>query len=92
MGKFIFRGKDSGVFYGEQVSVNGQHAVIKNSRKIYHWDGANCLEQLSVEGTKKPENCRFTIENDNEIYDLVQKLPVSELAQKNLDEVKIWKI
>ena len=47
MNKFLFRCDRSGVFYGELVERNGREAKIKNARKIFYWQGAACLEQLS---------------------------------------------
>lgn len=93
MSKCIFRCDRSGVFYGELVSREGQTAVIKNVRKLYQWYGANCLEQLAMEGTKKPDDCRFTMVVDEiEVYDLIQKLPCTDIAVASIEGVAIWKI
>lgn len=91
--KFLFRGKDSGVFYGELEEQYGQTVKIKNARKIYYWEGANCLEQLAMEGTKKPYECKFTMTVDwIEVYDLIQLLPCSALAIESIEGVQEWKI
>ena len=93
MSKCIFRCDRSGVFYGEEVSRDGQTAVIKNARKLYRWHGANCAEQLAMEGTKSPDNCRFTmVVTEIEVYDLIQKIPCSDIAIKSIEEVAEWKI
>lgn len=91
--KCIFRGKDSGVFYGEEFKIEGQKATIKNSRNIFYWDGATRLEQLATDGTKNPNNCKFTqAVNIMEIYDLIQKIPCTDEAIKSIEGVKEWKI
>jgi hypothetical protein len=93
MEKYLFRCDRSGVFYGEKVLIEGQRAIIKNARKIYYWDGANCLEQLSAEGTKRPHNCKFTMTVDTiEVFDLIQLLKCTEEAIKSIDGVKEWKL
>jgi hypothetical protein len=92
MEKYLFRCDRSGVFYGEKVEIEGQRAVIKNARKIYYWNGANCLEQLSVEGTKTPLDCKFTIKVDSiEVFDLIQILKCTDIAIESIEGVKEWK-
>lgn len=91
--KYLVRCDRSGVFYGELVELEGRRAKIKNARKIYYWDGANCLEQLAMEGTKEPDNCKFTmIVDEIEVFDLIQLLSCSHDAIKNIEAVKEWKM
>jgi hypothetical protein len=93
MNKFLFRGDRSGVFYGELVEREGQRAKIRNARKIYYWNGAACLEQLSAEGTNKPNDCKFTMAVDEiEIYDLIQLLPCTDKSIESIEGVKEWKM
>ena len=93
MNKFLFRGDRSGVFYGELVEREGQRAKIRNARKIYYWDGAACLEQLSAEGTNKPNNCKFTMAVvEIEIYDLIQLLPCTDKSIESIEGVSEWKM
>lgn len=90
--KYLVRCDRSGVFYGTLVEVEGQRAKIQDARKIYYWDGANCLEQLAVEGTKKPDKCKFTVVvNEIEVFDLIQLLPCTEQAINNIEGVREWK-
>lgn len=93
MEKYLFRCDRSGVFYGEKVEIEGQRAKIKNARKIYYWAGANCLEQLSAEGTQSPDECKFTMCVDEvEVYDLIQSIKCTDIAVKSIEGVKEWKI
>ena len=90
--KYLVRCDRSGVFYGTLVELEGQRAKIKNVRKIYYWDGANCLEQLAMEGTKNPNNCKFTMSVDEiEVFDLIQLLPCTVEAIEIIEEVREWK-
>ena len=92
MEKFLFRCDRSGVFYGEKVEIEGQRAKIGNARKIYYWEGANCLEQLSLDGTARPDNCKFTVAVEyTEVFDFIQLLPCTQKAIESLDGVKEWR-
>jgi hypothetical protein len=91
--KYLVRCDRSGVFYGTLVELEGTHALIKNARKIYYWEGAACLEQLSAEGTKKPDECRFTMLVDEiEVTDVMQLLKCTSESIKSIEGVKEWKI
>ena len=91
--KYLIRCDRSGVFYGTLVEVEGTRARIENARKIYRWDGAACLEQLSAEGTKKPGDCKFTMTVDEiEVLDLIQLLPCTSEAIQSIEAVLEWKI
>ena len=90
--KYLVRCDRRGVFYGTLVELEGQRAKLINVRKIFYWDGANCLEQLAMEGTKNPERCKITmIVKEIEIFDLIQLLPCSNSAIGNIEKVKEWK-
>jgi len=92
MEKCIVRCDRSGVFFGEIVEIEGQRCRLKNVRKLYFWVGANCLEQLCMEGTKFPEGCKFTMKViEIEVYDMIQKLRCTEKAISNIEGVPIWK-
>ena len=91
--KCIVRGKDSGVFYGELVSIDGTVAELKNYRKLYRWEGATAVEGLAMYGTKRPESCRFTLFVDaGTIFDMVQCIPCTDVAKTSIEGVKIWTI
>ncbi len=90
--KYLVRCDRSGVFYGTLVELEGQRAKIKDARKIFYWDGASCLEQLAMEGTKTPERCKFTmIVDEIEVFDLIQLLACTVNAITNIEKVKEWK-
>jgi hypothetical protein len=91
--KYLVRCDRSGVFYGELVEIEGQRAKLINARKIYYWHGAACLEQLAMEGTKKPDKCKFTVVvNEIEVFDLIQLLLCTENAISSIEAVAEWKI
>jgi hypothetical protein len=90
--KYIVRGEKSGVFYGEIANRVGQEVTMTNVRQIWSWYGAAALPQLALEGTNRPDDCKFTVTLDElTILDCVEFIPCSEVAVKSLDSVKEWK-
>ena len=91
--KFIVRCDRSGVFYGEIASRNGREVEMTNVRQIWYWDGAATLMQLASEGTKKPNNCKFTVEVESlQVLDAIEIIPCTDKAIDSIDSVKVWKI
>jgi len=96
MERCIIRSYGAGVFLGyvaKQTSeINGVNVVAKQAKRIHYWDGACSLTQLALEGTKSGNNCRITEPVDSQfIANVIEIIPVTEKAGKNIDEVKIWK-
>lgn len=90
--KVIVRGDRSGVEFGTLVEYKGSEVTLHNARRIWYWDGAATLSQLATNGTKKPENCRFTVYVDSiTILDAVEIIPCTNEAIKSIEEVKEWK-
>jgi hypothetical protein len=88
----IVRTDSAGVFAGYIESMNGQHVVMKNARRIWYWEGAASLSQLAMEGTKKPEECKFPCEVDRvELLQVIEILDVTDKAKKSIENVPVWK-
>lgn len=91
--KVIIRGEMSGVFYGTLADRNGREVELTNCRRIWYWDGAASISQLAAEGTKEPDNCKFTVSvNEIIITDAIEIIPCTEEAIKSIEGVGIWKI
>ena len=87
----IIRGDRSGVFAGYLESRKGQEVILKNARRIWYWDGASSLSQLAMEGTSKPENCKFPCEVKKvQILDAIEVIDCTEKARKSIKSVNIW--
>lgn len=88
----IVRTYSAGVFAGYVKSENGQDAELLNARRIWYWDGAASLSQLAVDGTSKPQNCKFPCEVETvRLKQVIEIIPCTEKAKKSIAEVKIWK-
>lgn len=89
----IVRTYSAGVFAGTIESRNGKGVVMSNARRLWYWDGAASLSQLAMEGTKKPENCKFPCEVDRlELIEVIEILDTTEVAEKSIKAVPVWKL
>ena len=90
--KVIIRGDRSGVEFGELVEQNGSVVTLKNARRLWYWAGAASLSQLAMDGTKRPQDCKFTVTvNSITILDAVEIIPCTDKAIKSIEEVDEWK-
>ncbi len=93
---FMVRSYAAGVFYGEIESkkheVSGLVVTMKNARRVWYWSGAASLSQLAMEGTTKPNDCKFPAPVTSvELMNVVEILPITDAALKILNGVKAWK-
>lgn len=92
----IIRTHSAGVWIGQIKTLNGSIAVITNARRLWYWSGAASLSQLAIEGTKRPNDCKFTmtITDEDGVYlpQVIEVLPCTKEAVDNINSVKIWKI
>lgn len=88
----IVRGESSGVFYGTLKEKNGREVTLNRCRRIWYWDGAASISQLAVDGTSKPESCKFTVYVDSiSILDAIEIIPVTSKAIESIESVDSWK-
>lgn len=91
--KVIIRSDRAGVFFGTLVAKEGTEVELENCRRIWYWDGAASISQLAVDGTAKPDNCKFTVTvSEIIITDVIEIIPCTEKAIKSIESVKVWQI
>lgn len=87
----IARTYSAGVFAGHLKKREGKEITLQNARRIWYWDGAASLSQLSVSGTNKPQNCKFAVPVDEVLLtELIELLPCTKKAEENIKGVKEW--
>lgn len=87
----IVRTYSAGVFAGELESRTGQEVVLRNARRIWYWMGAASLSQLAMEGTSRPDKCKFPIAVDRvELLQAIEILDVTDVARVSIEGVPIW--
>lgn len=94
--KVIIRANRAGVFYGtlkeKTATPAGVEVVLTNSRRLWYWKGAASLSQLAIEGTKNPEDCKFTVVvHEHNILDVIEVIPCTDEAIKSIESVPVWK-
>lgn len=88
----IVRTYSAGVFAGYIESRNGREVVMRNARRLWMWAGAASLSQLAMEGTSKPDECKFPCAVDKvELLEVIEILDCTEKAFKSIKEVPVWK-
>lgn len=89
---YIVRGDRSGVFFGRINYQDGKEVQMNDARCIWYWDGAASIMELAISGTKKPNNCKFTVRVEElTIIDAIEIIPCSEEATAIIKAVKEWK-
>ncbi len=87
----IVRTYSAGVFAGYLKSRDGKEVEMINARRLWYWSGASSLSQLSMEGTKEPDNCKFPcMVNSVILTESIEILPCTEQAKLSIEKVRVW--
>jgi hypothetical protein len=87
----ICRTYSAGVFAGVLKSREGKEVVLTDARRIWYWDGAASLSQLAIDGTSKPNNCKFP-DSVAEVLltEVIEIIPTTKKAQASIAAVPVW--
>jgi len=89
----IIRTYSSGCFAGyiDRNRENQKEATVKQARRLWYWNGAASLSQLSVDGVSKPEDCQFPVEvAELDLSEIIEVIPATEKAKNSIAKVTIW--
>lgn len=88
----IIRSDRAGIFAGDLKSKDGSEVTLTDCRRIWYWEGAASISQLAVDGTSKPEKCKFTVTvAEITILGVIEIIPCTDKAEKNIKAVKEWR-
>jgi hypothetical protein len=89
----IARCNGAGVHAGEMVSSDGKgRVVLRNSRRIWYWDGAASLSEIAVYGASKPGKCRFAAKVEKtEVLDCKEIIYCQQAGRKMIEEQPEWR-
>ena len=89
---YVFvRTYSAGVFAGYMEERDGKEVTLRNARRLWLWKGAASLSQMAMEGTSKPDECKFPCEVDKVILiESIEILDVTAKAKKSINEVPVW--
>lgn len=91
----VIRSREAGVFAGylEAEYEHGSVVELRESRRIYYWDGAATLSQLALEGVKKVSNCKFPQAlPHHKIVGVCEIIQATEAARLSIAAVPVWKV
>ena len=82
----------AGVHCGYLKERSGKEATLVDSIRIHYWNGAASLSQLAMEGVNNPDSCRFAMPvNEIILTEVIEVIPMTEKAVKNIKSVPSWK-
>ena len=91
----VVRTESAGVFAGNVLSTKytpaGCVVAMENARRIWYWEGAATLSQLALEGTKKPERCKFPAPVSVTLIGVIEIIPATEISEKSITSVPVWR-
>lgn len=92
IGKYVLvRTYSAGVHVGILESRNGKEVTLTNARRIWYWEGAATLSQLAMDGTSKPENCKFPCAvNEILLTEAIEIIPITDKARESIASVNVW--
>lgn len=92
IGKFcIVRTYSAGVFAGVLTSLDGKIGEVENARRVWYWDGAASLSELSIKGanpqtSKIPEPVKLV-----HLTEIIEIIPCEQQAIKFFKDCPVWK-
>ena len=87
----LVRTYSAGVFAGTLETRKGQEVVLSNARRIWYWAGAATLSQWAVDGTIKPNDCKFPVAVPSVILtEAIEIIPTSAKAKASIAAVPVW--
>jgi hypothetical protein len=87
----IVRSKDSGCHAGFLTNERGNTLVLRDSRRLWYWDGAASLSEMAQRGVTKPESCKFPCTLDElTVYGCCEKILATEKAYQSITSVPEW--
>jgi len=92
--KVLIRSFGSGVHFGtlenENFTAAGNVVTLSNSRRIHYWEGAASLSQIATDGIKTGRVAMIL--PVIEIVNVIETIPLSDMAILNLENQPTWRI
>ena len=89
----VVRTYSAGVHAGYLESENGKEVTLKNTRRLWRWQGAATLSQIAGEGISKPDECKFpNAISEIRLKDVIEVIPCTEKAKNIIEGVPVWKV
>ena len=91
-GDFVIVRGPPGVYAGYLQSEDATgNVVLSDAFCLWYYAGAASLNQLALEGVKRPSECKFSVSVPvMRLKQIFQVIPVSAKAKENLLGVRRW--
>lgn len=87
VGEFcILRTRSAGVHCGVLVEIAGTVAVLRDARRVWRWRGANSLHELSQQGAAQEWTRISEPVPRIMLLEVIEVIPCTEKASKNLEQ------
>lgn len=88
----MVRTYSAGVFCGWMKKREAKEVTLVEAIRIWRWEGAASLSQLSQEGTNKPGGCKFGMAIKEVILtEAIEVITMTESAKRSIQNVESWK-
>lgn len=87
----MIRTYSAGVHCGYLKSREGKEVTLLDSIRIWRWEGAASLSQLSQQGTNKPSGCQFGVPIcEITLTEAIEVIQMTEDAKQSIQNVESW--
>jgi len=90
----MIRTYSAGVHYGTLEKIEsaekGYDVLLKDARRVYNWAGACSLSQLSLEGSKKPNDSKISVTVPFILLRAIEVIAMTDKAVENLSGI-MWR-
>ena len=87
----LIRTDSAGVHFGYLKDRTGKEGTLINTRRIYYWRGACSLSQVANDGVDVSNSKISVLVPENTFTEIIEIIPLSNKAFKNLMEAPEWK-
>lgn len=92
----IIRTYGAGVHIGfvekKDITIAGIHVVLRNTKRIWFWSGANSLSQLASTGSTKRKDCKISVSVDYNEMIAIEVIPVTQKSYDDIFKGAEWKL
>lgn len=80
----IVRTYSAGVHMGTVQSVDGAQVILKDARRLWKWEGAFTLNEVSKSGVSKSSRIAEVVDTIS-LSDMIELIPTTEKARKSFE-------
>ena len=81
----LIRSQNAGVHVGRLYERVGDVVTLVDSRRIWYWQGAFTLSEMSQKGVENPQECKFSIAVPTiTILGVIEIIPLTDVAKQSL--------